>query len=491
MKKSSSLLLFILLLFIGCSSAQQTGDTPQPNKQQEDISMEEIKMAFEAGNYSQAEALILKLKGQRPLTDEERWEIHTTEEMMKRIRIDFSKNLEDHLSYIKKYFSNVDDAQIAQWEKDHQLEMMRIDGERKYFRYGQYNLFRLNKEAKARKIEIDGKSEDTLDETLKKHIPEIISEATESGKTQIKPVRMRLNYTLTVDADAVPSGEIVRCWLPYPRNDQARQKEIKLLHTSEKNAVIAPENYTHQTVYMEKSAEAGKATVFNLAFEYTAMAEYHDLEKAAVLPYQKDTEMYQRYTREEKEHIIFTERIKEISQKVVGDVTDPLEIAKKVFQWIDANYPWASAREYSTIPNIPEYVLENNKGDCGQVTLLFITLMRYNGIPARWQSGWMMHPGDVNLHDWSEIYFEGLGWVPVDMSFGMRKSENEAVKWFYLGGIDSYRLIVNSDYGQPLFPAKSWLRSETVDFQRGEVEWRGGNLYFDQWDYNMEVEYLP
>lgn len=491
MKKTSCFFVFILLLFLGCSRVQQTDEIPQPHKQQDLITMKDIKMAFEAGNYSQAETLILKLQGQGPLTAETRWEIHKIEEMMKRIRIDFSKNLDELLPYIKKYFPNVDDAQIAQWEKDRQLEMMRIDGEKKYFRYAQYNLFRLNKEAKARKIEIDGKSEDSLDETLQKHIPEIIAEAVKSGKSQIKPVRMRVNYTLTVDADAVPAGEIIRCWLPFPRQDQPRQKEIKLLHTSEENAIIAPENYAHQTLYMEKSAEAGKATVFNLAFEYTATAEYHDLEKAKILPYQKDSEMYQRYTREEKEHIIFSERIKEISQKVVGDATDPLEIAKKVFQWIDANYPWASAREYSTIPNIPQYVLENNKGDCGQVTLLFITLMRYNGIPARWQSGWMMHPGDVNLHDWGEIYFEGVGWVPVDMSFGLRDSENEAVKWFYLGGIDSYRLIVNSDYGQPLFPAKTWLRSETVDFQRGEVEWKGGNLYFDQWNYQMETEYLP
>jgi hypothetical protein len=26
-----------------------------------------------------------------------------------------------------------------------------------------------------------------------------------------------------------------------------------------------------------------------------------------------------------------------------------------------------------------------------------------------------------------------------------------------------------------------------VDSQRGEVEWRGGNLYFDQWDYSFKA----
>ena len=28
------------------------------------------------------------------------------------------------------------------------------------------------------------------------------------------------------------------------------------------------------------------------------------------------------------------------------------------------------------------------------------------------------------------------------------------------------------------------------DFQRGEVEWKGGNLYFDKWDYNMKIKYI-
>jgi len=56
--------------------------------------------------------------------------------------------------------------------------------------------------------------------------------------------------------------------------------------------------------------------------------------------------------------------------------------------------------------------------------------------------------------------------------------------------MENYRLIVNDDYTQPLYPAKIYPRSDTVDFQRGEVEWEGGNLFFDQWSYNYEVEFI-
>ena len=52
-------------------------------------------------------------------------------------------------------------------------------------------------------------------------------------------------------------------------------------------------------------------------------------------------------------------------------------------------------------------------------------------------------------------------------------------------------LIVNLDWGRELFPPKQSLRSEPADFQRGEVEVDGQNLYFDQWDYTMKVECDP
>ena len=51
-------------------------------------------------------------------------------------------------------------------------------------------------------------------------------------------------------------------------------------------------------------------------------------------------------------------------------------------------------------------------------------------------------------------------------------------------------MTVNQDFGMDLYPAKTYPRSETVDFQRGEVEWEGGNLYFPYWNYDMDITYL-
>ncbi len=121
--------------------------------------------------------------------------------------------------------------------------------------------------------------------------------------------------------------------------------------------------------------------------------------------------------------------------------------------------------------------------------MMFMSMLRYKGIPVKWQSGWMVPPLGKNLHDWCEVYFEGAGWVPVDVSYDQQQSDNLYVKEFFMSGIDSYRLIINEGIAGRLFPEKTYLRSEPYDFQRGEVEWKGGNLYFDKWNYNMKIEY--
>jgi Transglutaminase-like enzymes, putative cysteine proteases len=303
---------------------------------------------------------------------------------------------------------------------------------------------------------------------------------------------MRVTFSLTVPANTLRKGSTLRCWLPFPRHDVDRQTGVKFIKAGVNDVdypadkiIFSDPSCSHSSLYMESKVRKNQANTFYEVFEYTSAGEWHPIDPANVRPYDTTSESYREYTAEREKHIVFTDRIKATADSLTEGISNPYLQAEAIYKWID-RFPWASAREYSTIDNIPEYVLDNGHGDCGQATLLFMTLCRAKGIPTRWQSGLMLHPGSNNLHDWCEAYFEGPGWVPVDQSFG----ETPYGGMFYLGGIDPYRLIVNNDYGRAMSPKKKYPRSETVDFQRGEVEWEGGNLYFHLWDYNFTVEYL-
>lgn len=405
-----------------------------------------------------------------------------------RLLTDFSKTRDQVKEYIRKYIPDVTDRQMDEWEKTGELECRVIDGEKRYFNNAAPNLFRINKACAALKAKRDTPGRDGDQKVRSDNTRAIMKQASRAKGRLGDPKHFRIRYTVTVKPDVVPAGETVRCWLPMPRTDVMRQQNVKLLSTSQPDYQRSPMTYAHSTVYMEKKAEAGKPTVFSEEFEFDAYGAWFDLDTANVKAYDTTTPLYKTYTSERDQHIVFTPQIRALAERLTAGATTPLAKARRIFKWIDENFPWASAREYSTIENIPEYVLANKHGDCGQVTLLFLTLCRSIGIPAHFQSGFMLHPGDENLHDWGEIYIQDLGWVPVDMSFGIPAyAKNEKETFFFLGGIDSFRMVVNNDFGCPLYPAKQYPRSETVDFQRGEVEWAGGNLYFDKWKWNLEV----
>jgi transglutaminase-like putative cysteine protease len=298
-----------------------------------------------------------------------------------------------------------------------------------------------------------------------------------------------LNYTIEVKPNVVPDGEIIRCWMPFPRQGNARQKNINLLKSVPEKAMGAPESDLQHSVYLERKAVKDQPTTFQIEFEVETSAQYFDLSPEMIKPYDTNSPVYKENTTERAPQIVFTPQIRQLAARILQGETNSLLKVQKIYNWINDSVRWASALEYSTFENIPAYVLKTHHGDCGMQTLLFMTLARSQGIPVKWQSGWMLHPREVNLHDWCEVYYEGIGWIPLDMSFGLQASADEKVRNFYRSGIDAYRLIVNDDFGRKLSPEKNFLRSEPYDFQRGELEWDGGNLYFDQWSWHMDVEY--
>ncbi len=410
------------------------------------------------------------------------------EERTRRLLLDFKLTEADIHKQLSHYLPEGSDSLIGQWEQSNALEWKLINGEKRYFNRAVSNLFRIDQKAKAFKIAKEGDFlPSAYTKANMKHLPEVIAAVNQEGQTRVAPKEMQITYRISVPAASVNVGDTLRCWLPYPQEMNERHQDVQLLATSQADYTLAPDTSMHRSIYMEKVIDRAEEHQFKATFQLTSLAEWHPLDSIQIekLP---DDHTLSRYVSERPPHVIFSDPIQVLSERIVGDEQDPKEITKRIFAYISDSIPWASAREYSTIRNIPEYVINNKHGDCGQVSLLFITLCRYNGIPAKWQSGFMLHPKGVNLHDWAEIYADGQ-WVPVDPSFG-KTADLKSDSLFYNSGIDAYRLIVNEDYSQAFFPAKKHPRSETVDFQRGEVETQDRNLYFNEWDWHIDVNYL-
>lgn len=299
----------------------------------------------------------------------------------------------------------------------------------------------------------------------------------------------RVEYTFTIDVpyhEAI-AGDTLTVWMPLPI-ESPRQSDIAITATSHPDYILSAGRSAHNTISFRAPAPAapGDTARFSYSGAFTTAGQHFSEEYilSHLRPYDTDSDLYRRYTASEGPHIIM---MPSLAAAVAGEETNPFRISERVLDFI-SRFPWAGAREYSTIDCIPAYVVSQGHGDCGQVALLYISLMRTLGIPARWESGWMLHPDEKNFHDWAEVYFEGVGWVPVDVSFGRYSAaQRDVTRKFYSHGMDSHRFASNTGIGDALYPPKRYIRSETVDFQAGEVECSRGNLFYPGWDFSFKL----
>lgn len=456
----------------------------------------------EAGRLAEAEALLQSES--RPEDQKAAQARREMAEIIRRIRVEYSLTHDALLAKLKKTIPEVTSEELTRWRKPGQMRYRVIDGEIRYLRREPSHLFRFCEQAKRRvEAHSPGSTPAAADARSKgklvKHLEEIVAAAAQSDDPEVMPVRHRVTFKLTVPPNhpRAQKGSLVRCWLPFPQ-EYRQQKDVKLIRTSPAEHTVAPnavdgspmEGAPQRTVYLERRIDdPSRPVVFEEEFEYTSYAYYPRLnaDEAGELSPGFD----RTYLAERPPHIVFTPEIRAAVEQVVGAERNPLEKLRKIYRYLDGKLRWCPEEEYPIIPCFSMKVFTTGQGDCGLQSTLLITMCRLAGVPARWQSGFETKPWGWNMHDWAEVYIEPWGWLPVDVTYGLQASEKADVREFYIGHQDSYRLIVNLDYGSPLVPAKSDARSEPADFQRGEVEIDGQNLYFNEWNYDIKFHWQP
>ncbi len=455
-----------------------------------------LKM-LESGDFRKAEESLTARAQNEPSVSMEA--LRAREELVDiigRIRFEYSLDAVGLLAKIKKSIPDATAEDVERWASDSSARFKVIDGRKLFFRREPRNIFLFSEEANKRRAAA-GRGPSAPKWPLTEHLAAILAEADRTGAGEVLPIQHRVTHTLTIrnDHPAIQPGAKVRVWLPLAQ-EYRQQRNVRLIRTSPAATLVAPSaiegnpvtGALQRTVYFEHTiGDVNAPLVFNEVFEYTSYAYCPKLDVTKVEPLPADWN--DAYLTERAPHIVFTPAIREQVATIVGDETNPLIKARKIFRWISVNIPWNAEDEYCIIPSFALKGFGARRGDCGVQNSLFIAMCRIAGVPARWQSGFETKPGEAwGMHDWAEIYIAPWGWLPADASYGLQQSEDLRVAEFYCGRQDSYRLIVNLDWGRELFPPKQSLRSEPADFQRGEVEIDGKNLYYDAWEAKTEVE---
>lgn len=236
---------------------------------------------------------------------------------------------------------------------------------------------------------------------------------------------------------------------------------------------IDPADSLYRAVCFEDAPSENRE--YFVEYEYTVNAVYHDFSEKdreeSAKHFARDPQA-QLYLGEQAPHIRFSPYLRALAAEIVGEEREPLAMARRIYDYITTKVRYSFMREYFLIPDIPQYCARNLRGDCGVQALLFITLCRICGIPAKWQSGLYAAPGDVGPHDWALFYVEPYGWLFADPSFGGAAfaDGDEARRSFYFGNLEPYRMAANNAFQQSFAVEKHFLPIDPYDNQSGEIE---------------------
>jgi hypothetical protein len=268
----------------------------------------------------------------------------------------------------------------------------------------------------------------------------------EAGETtqQDSPPRQatfEVRHELTVK---VPEGaERVRVWFVLPQEDlipgegQAPAQQVSDLQ------IDAP--YPHRVerdsegskvLYLEAQKPKEKEFKITETFVLTRSEVRVKADPAKAKPLtDAERSQYAAYLASNK-HVEIDDEIRRVANDIVGDETNPVLAARKLYDWVLQNIDyWVKDPKNKKASPVGSttYCLTFRTGNCTDFESLWTSLARAKGIPTRIVYGSFFKPDlngadlDQSYHCWATFYAPGLGWIPHDVSVADMYVENVPV----------------------------------------------------------------
>ncbi len=425
------------------------------------------------GDFEGAIRLIDRRLEQGNITEALRSCLIVQREIISRVAADYPYSKEEALAIIREYISDFEEAEFDERVDAGKLGWIYIDGEMHFFNRFFQTMVKSDPAFAVR----TGVSLPGVESSVKKDEEGLLDKNIRIMKEKgSRTNRIRIRATMKVKDEVFEKGMLIRAHLPIPAECE-QQSEIVIEKIYPENGQLAPIDAPQRTIcweeYMEENHE------FSVEYSYLHKAVFHDTEHMGP----SDEVQPEFYTGEENPHIVFTPYIKTLAESLTEGITDPLEKARAFYDFITLNMKYTFMPAYFGLENIAETCARNYTGDCGVFALLFMTLCRCVGIPARWQSGLTAEPDFCGAHDWVQFYVAPHGWMYADTSYGVAavRLEKEERRKFYFGNLDPYRMVANSEFMAPFTVEKDHWRADPYDNQVGEMETTDRGLKYDEY----------
>lgn len=248
----------------------------------------------------------------------------------------------------------------------------------------------------------------------------------------------QLQYGVTVSNVIADPVNSIQIWVPVI------QSSLSLRNVE---SVFEPEpmweNYKGLNRYNLENLQPWNEYILNQTHWFERYAIETDINSSSISgDYDKDRKLVSFYTKEDNLVPAGDKTIRDVVRSIAGSEKNPYLKAEKLYQYLIRRLDYVEISESNTVLES----LGNRKADAYDYAILFTALARNAGVPSRPVAGFLVYGDKQTLnHWWSEIYINGIGWIPVDPAMGddmslsdlpVRESNSE----YYFGNIGSQHI---------------------------------------------------
>jgi hypothetical protein len=499
-KKTTCIIFLLVFSLVACAPAMKATQGEKLFKEAQTFEGKAQYLSADKA-YHQAKPLLVK-EGNGTLADQCRYAFTR----MRNITDTYPYTVDEVKKMIKEKYPETTDGRIEEVIAGGRLPNMTIEGTTYYFQHFMNTLFHLYPDFRVKKEAGALGHQSKLMEVMGPFIND--RAALKPGQTLTRPFSYSAAGEAVIPRDKLAKKGLLKIWMPLPLVNAAQQN-LRIVS-------LYPEKYIKYPIkndgdiglaYFEVPLEEIKGDLtIGAKFTFIHYEEKFNVDPSNVGMYDKDTDLYRRYTASYK-NITITPAIKKMAGKIAGDETNPYLIAKKFYDYIvyDLDYSYTPHETLDAL-SIPESVFVNQHGygDCGAQSMYFAALCRSMGIPARAAGGMQLFPNPktgCGDHFWAQFYLPNYGWVPVDTSVGQLakydsdmtdKEKHDFIEYFF-SNMDPYRYLIQVDVDVPLIPLPDEPMVFSIVLQEplaicAEMDENPSYVIIDQWKIIVKRE---
>ncbi len=280
----------------------------------------DIRRLKDAGEFSHMRRVIeMRLSGEK-LTEPMRKRLELELAMTQMLDAAYPYSAEEAAALAAGSIRDFTPAELEHYRDLDAADWIYVDAQVRYRQNFLTNLIKTRPELEARVLDEKRLNDQHSNRDM---LEKMMAKMREKGGAAVK---FRIRASVQVKPEAYRPGKKIRVQIPVPV-EGSQMKDVRILKISPEPAHVAAPDYPQRTVCFE--GVYPQETVFQVEYEYVNRMRYVKPDPARVSASQPRF-----YTEELPPHIVFKPYIRMLASQIVGQETNPLIKARKIYDYV-------------------------------------------------------------------------------------------------------------------------------------------------------------